>query len=420
MRNRKTVRRRSFAGMVACLMTATPSSSAALCCASSDRIEGLLLGGLIGDALGGPVEFSERATDLAALCQARQWGDERLTGARKRELAATLPLLSYAGIRDSVAPYGPWRASAPAGTLTDDSRHKIVLLRAIRHRGAGQPLRPTHIARQLVDFKARPQAGDASGIQKLNEEGFREYRYAARWLLGERDAALALPVERLWGGVNNCSGQMMFPPLAACYPGNPQAAYRAAWELDFIDAPSARDMLAALVAGLAEILDERYDQKSPAARYAALRESMASTDPFRQAAVPFAGRQLHRWLNKADELVEQAQGRPRTLYRLLEEEGRPVYWWDAHFTLLVPLTLLQLCELDPLAALHLTLDFGHDTDSYAQILGCLVGAIYGASIFPEPLQTAVRRTLHTDYEEDVSTWQSELQDYRNQLTGRQP
>ncbi|MCR9201846.1 MAG: ADP-ribosylglycohydrolase family protein [Planctomycetaceae bacterium] len=396
--------------------------------ASTDRIEGMLLGGLVGDALGGPVEFHSDPRSLK-LCQARAWDDQPLTDERLQELSSSLVLLPYAGIRDAVAPYGPWQKSAPAGTLTDDSRHKIVLLRAIRSlldRSADAPasqagvavrLKKSDIAHQLIDFQARPAGGDSAQIQELNEEGFREYRLASRWLLGERDPGLALPVERLWGGVNNCSGQMMFPPLAACFAGRPEDAYKAAWDLDFIDAPAARDMLAALVAGLAEILHSRYDSMSPEQKLAALRQTMESTDPYRQAKIPFAGRQLNKWLRLSDGLVERAQGSPQRLYRLLEDEGKPVYWWDAHFTLLVPLTILQLCRLQPLAALHLTLDFGHDTDSYAQVLGCLVGAIYGASVFPAAMQKAVCATLKLDYQEDVSQWLITLRDYARRCDG---
>ena len=100
------------------------------------------------------------------------------------------------------------------------------------------------------------------------------------------------------------------------------------------------------------------------------------TDPFRFRDVPFAGRQLDRWLDLSDSIVQRARGCPATMYRLLEQEGKPVYYWDAHFTLLVPLTMLKACRFNPLAAMHLTLDFGHDTDSYAQVLGAMIGAFF--------------------------------------------
>ena len=411
MWERHTVGRRGFLATAVAACTVATSVGNERQSASDDRARGLLWGGLIGDALGGPVEFRDRAVPLDGLCHARDWQDPQLTPTRREELARTVPLFSYAGIRDAAAPYGPWRTAAPAGTVTDDSRHKMVLIRALRQLPQTDRLTSRHLAQQLLDFQARPQAGDAPDVQTLNEEGFREYRYAARWLLGERDLQTARPVTRLWGGVNNCSGQMMFPPLAVCYPGDPQAAYRAAYELDFIDAPAARDMLAALVAALSEILHPRYDNQSPRDRLAAFRRTLAGTDPYGFEQIPFAGRQLTKWLKLADDLVTRADGRPAELFRLLETDGLPVYWWDAHFTLLVPLTMLRLCEGDPLAALHLTLDFGHDTDSYAQVLGTVIGAVYGESVFPDPMRQAVAAALQNDYEEQVEAWHQTLRDY---------
>jgi ADP-ribosylglycohydrolase len=371
----------------------------------SDRVSGMLIGGLLGDALGGPVEFSESPLCKQLLCNARNWADDDLlTDETIARLGDSLPLLDYKQLRPETAPYGPWRADAAAGTVTDDSRHKMILMQAIRiaNQADRQPS-VEDLARAFLAFE--PPNSDADpALSALCEEGLREYRYAARWLLGDRDETLARPLERLWAGVNNCSGQMLLPPLAACYPGKPEAAYRAAFDLDFIDSPMARDMAAALVAGLAGVLDPDQDEAPVDARWKLLLQTMRQVDPFHYADVPFAGRQLHRWMQKADELAERAQGSPKQLYRLLETEGDPVYWWDAHFTLLVPLSILRLCRFDPLASLHLTLDFGHDTDSYAQVMGCMIGAVHGETVFPAPMRAAVRQTVREDFDEILGEW----------------
>jgi len=374
--------------------------------ADDDRLRVLLLGGLIGDALGGPIEFSDESRLSQWLTDARSWGDDAsLTTALLEELAETVPLLGYEQLRPDTAPYGPWRERAPAGTLTDDSRHKIVLMRAVRV--AHQEKRSVNkndLAQQFLDFVPLAGQENSAEILALNEEGFREYRYAARWLLGERDLSKARPVERIWAGVDNCSGQMMLPPLAARYAGQPEAAYKAAYELDFIDAPLARDIAAALVAGLAAALAPELNDKTTEVRWKTLLSAMRDTDPFGYADVPFAGRQLHKWMDKAKELADRANKRPKELYRLLETEGDPVFWWDAHFTLLVPLSMLHLCEFNPLAAMHLTLDFGHDTDSYAQVLGCMIGAVHGVQVFPQKMRDAVTTSLQADFEEDIEQW----------------
>lgn len=377
----------------------------------ADRQLGLIIGSLLGDALGGPVEFSEHPSTKGFLCDARKWpAEKKIDNAAAQQLADSLPLLGYEQLRPGVAAYGPWRSSAPAGTVTDDSRHKIVLQRAIRDSiRTGERLAEASIAKQFVAFRSKVDQEDDAQVAALVEEGLHEYRLAANWILGSRDMRVARPTQRLWSGVNNCSGQMLLPTLAVAYAGRPEEAYRRAFELDFVDTPLARDFTAALVAGLASALDEELNEQTAAQRFKACMAAIRNTDPYRLSDVPFAGRQLTRWLDKADEMCRKAAGSPQRLYRLLETEGKPVYWWDAHFTLLVPLCMLQLCNYSPLAAMHLTLDFGHDTDSYAQVLGAIAGACCGTQIFPQSMRSAVVSRMRADFGEDPVAWVSELE-----------
>ena len=374
---------------------------------NADRLRGLICGGFLGDAIGGPVEFGSGPQVEAVLPRTRSWSPERkCTADERHKLAETLPLLSYETLRPGVESYAQWRAQSPAGTVTDDSRHKIVLLRTLAAAlSSGQlPVTRQQLAQQYVDFVPRIGEPMTPSERELCEDGLQEYRYAARWLLGVRDETQARPVERIWAGIDTCSGQMMLLPLAAAYPGRPEAAYRAAYAIDFIDAPGARDFAASLVAALAAVVDPALDMEPIAARWNTFWKALRETDPLRLAQVPFAGRPLHRWLDMAHSLAERADGRPATLFKLLETEGVPVYWWDAHFTLLVPLALLKFCEHDALAAMHLILDFGHDTDSYAQVLGAIAGAVHGESLFPAAMRAAVTERLKIDYQEDPTVW----------------
>ncbi|MFN3189402.1 MAG: ADP-ribosylglycohydrolase family protein [Aureliella sp.] len=397
---------------LAALPRASLAKQAAAPVTVSERKRGLLLGGLIGDALGGPLEFSSKAPSEKGTADARSWMESPIAEERLEELARTLPMRDYVMLRAGTAAYGPWRPSAPLGTLTDDSRHKMVLLQALRRSQAkSQPLSRKAIAESFIEFHPAP---DAPGIQPdqlaaLNEEGFREYRYASRWLLGERDLERAKPLERLWAGVNNCSGQMMFPPLAAAFAGEPELAYQATYQLDFIDTPLARDFTAALNAGLAAALSPELSESAPSERWQALFTAMSETDPFEISQVPFAGRQLNRWMDRCDQWLEEAAGVPFKLFKILETKGQPEYWWDAHFTLIVPICVLRLCKFNPLAAMHLTLDFGHDSDSYAQVLGCMIGAVHGPEVFPKPIREAVSNTLRTDYNESIDLWLESLE-----------
>ena len=372
-----------------------------------ERAHGLLLGGMIGDALGGPVEFSTEGPAATGLAGLRDWPDTRqIQHSDLEELAASLPIQGYETLRPDPAPYGPWGKASPVGTVTDDTRHKIVLMRALRAASKKErPVTTSDIAKEFLDFApGSPPGLTADEIRKLNDEGFREYRLASRWLLGERDLSKARPIERLWGGINNCSGQMMFPPLAILFSGDPELAYKQTYELDFIDAPQARDFTSALNAGVAASLGEKFVNASEERRWSEIFRAMEETDPYGLQEIPFAGRPLLKWLSKAEELADKALGSPKRLYRLLETDGKPEYWWDAHFTLLVPLAILRFCDYSPLAALHVTLDFGHDTDSYAQVLGCLIGAIHGVKVFPPAIVKAVQETMQTDYGENIESW----------------
>ena len=73
--------------------------------------------------------------------------------------------------------------------------------------------------------------------------------------------------------------------------------------------------------------------------------------------------------------------------------------------------MIRLTSFDPLAALHLTLDFGHDTDSYAQVLGAMMGAVHGMNIWEKQWQQPVRDRLLVDYGESLEQWVDELSEY---------
>ena len=98
------------------------------------RIEGMLIGTLIGDAAGGPVEFKSPAEVKGLLSDTRDWPDDRMLDAREiSRLARSLPLLSYEKLRPRPEPYAQWTEHAAAGTITDDSRQKLILINTLRY-----------------------------------------------------------------------------------------------------------------------------------------------------------------------------------------------------------------------------------------------------------------------------------------------
>lgn len=388
------------------------------------RVFGLLTGSVVGDALGGPVEFAKPAAIADVLPGYRARLEERLDASGLRRLAETLPLLAYGPFRPGAEPYGQWSADAPAGTVTDDTRHKMVLidaLRADRRRASPERLTRRSLAEAYLRFGERPEIEKTAGWPALCEHSLREFGFAARWELGERDPAVALPPSRMWGGLGTCCGQMTLPPLAALYPGEPDRAYLAAYELAWFDNGEAKDLNAATVAGLAHALARPVPAAEPAARHAAWREmldAMKRTDPLRYGEVEFMDRALSRSIDRATDLAREAEGSPGRLYRLIEDACPRDHAWEAKFLLIETVALAEFSRGEPLAAIHLALDFGEDCDSAAQLLGAWFGALYGPELFPEPMRRAIEARLKADYRESLAEWVRVLADARERSAER--
>ncbi|MEM6783670.1 MAG: ADP-ribosylglycohydrolase family protein, partial [Bacteroidota bacterium] len=341
-----------------------------------------LIGALIGDAAGGPVEFQP--------AQRGPWTatDAVLSAEGRAALAAAFRLRPYT---TDAAPYAQWEDQAPPGTVTDDSRFKVLFFEALARAEGTLPDRAT-FAQVVLDAHADTTGPHAA----LRRAWLDEFAYAARWVLGERDEG-ARPPARAWGGIPTMAGQMPFLPIAALHPGDPEAAYRAVWALDFLDNGIARDLNAALVAGLAAALDD-------GATWARIEAAMRATDPFGFGEVPWVPRRLDGWLDVAHAAVAEAEGRPARLYAALERDLQAETWWDAWVPMVVVFACVELAQHDPLAAMQLVLEFGYDTDSYLQVVGAFVGALHGPEVFPAPMRATVEAHLERAHGVTLAEW----------------
>lgn len=363
-----------------------------------EKTRGLLLGTFLGDALGGPVEFASPEQIARTSTPLRIWRPgERLERETLAAYGQALCLLAYSPLRPLPEPYAHWLAEAPAGTLTDDSRHKFIVLDMLRQAVDGNtwPLGEPDLARAYLTFAERvPQ-------KQLAAEWLEEYWKSCRWLLGERDPARARPLERLWGGIGTCAGQMALPPLAALYPGDPVGAYRAAYRLAFIDNGEARDLNAALVAGLAEALALDAGRLGGPKAWQRIKEAMRGADPYGYGEVPWTARSIHHWLAYAEDLVRRADRQPAELRRLIETEMLKRQWWEASVTLVMAVAAIEIADFEPLASMRLAIELGWDTDSTAQICGALAGAAYGPAALPERFTRPLVERLQVEYGRSV-------------------
>lgn len=369
-----------------------------------DRIHGLLVGSMIGDALGGPIEFQDAAAVQQLENPPKIWGpNDVIDDSSLAALAGRLKMRSYQELRPAPEPYAHWTVDAPPGTVTDDSRHKLILLQALHyaHEQKSWPITVEAFARAHLDWSAGTAIKDNESFKQLNTEWLREWEQAARWVLGNRDPEIALPPSRMWAGLPTCSGQMSLLPLAALFPGQPESAYRAAYLMGFFDNGFGKDLNAGLVAGLAVALKLPNESIPDPVAWTTILKALRMTDPYDYKDVPWVTRPVDRWLNFALSAARNADGRPARMFETLEREFENTIKWEAQVPFVVAFACLEICNYEPLAALQLSLEWGHDTDSYAQIVGAFIGALHGATVFPPALRQPVESRLKADYQVDL-------------------
>jgi ADP-ribosylglycohydrolase len=368
-----------------------------------DRIRGLLFGSFIGDALGGPTEFQPMDRVWALEHPPKRWREgERLDAAARMEAGERLlrQWRGYEALRPDPEPYAHWTSHAPAGTITDDSRHKLILLRALRGVRRRGRLDAAGMARAFLDWSGQGRWRSDTARARLNVDWLKEWNYAARWVLGERDIQRARPPERMWNGLPTCCGQMTSLPLAAVFAGEPTRAYRAAFEIGFFDNGWGRDLNACLVSGLAQALVTDPDLAAQD-RWTRVTAAMTEVDPFGYRDIPWCRRAVDRWSGVSDRLVAAARGEPARLFAGLEQEFSDTIKWEAQVPFVVVMACWKLAEADPRAALMLSLEWGHDTDSYAQLAGAFAGALHGVGLFPESWRRTLVERVATEYGMDL-------------------
>ena len=368
------------------------------------RIRGMLLGGAIGDALGGPIEFQATTAIQGLSDPPKLWqAGEKLDLPARAATAARLRLRSYVDLRPGTESYGQWNYHSQPGTITDDTRHKLILLHTLHaaEKAGRWPISVRDLAASYLEWPQTSAVAGRPGYPDLAKDWLEEFHFAARWVLGERDPEKALPPERMWQSLPTCCGQMILPPLAALYAGRPEEAYLATYHMAFFDNGAAKDLNAALIASLAQALVTPVPGGDSRAAFQSILRTMRGTDPFRFHKIRWSERAVDRWLNLAKQFARSANGEPARLFASLEKEFATSSMWEAQVVIVVIFSCLELADYDPLAALQLSMEWGHDSDSYAQLLGAFIGALLGPDIFPAAWQEAVIARMKADHGTDL-------------------
>jgi ADP-ribosylglycohydrolase len=73
---------------------------------------------------------------------------------------------------------------------------------------------------------------------------------------------------------------------------------------------------------------------------------------------------------------------------------------------------VEVVDYHPLASMQLMIEFGHDTDSYAQVMGAVLGAIHGKDVWPEEIRTTVNFRMKEQFNQNVDDWMNIINDYK--------
>lgn len=377
-----------------------------------NKIKGLLTGTLLGDALGGPIEFQSHPDIQATPNPPKLWTDtsDIIDDAALKSAADRIYFREYKYLLPVAQSYGTWKANAAPGSVTDDSRNKMVLIYMLRKalQKNKWPLIEKNMAQAYLDWRNTPTIKSTPGYDSLCKDWMIEMDKTINWIMGSREIGKAYPPERMWNALPTCWGQMTLPPLAAIYPGEPEKAYLAAYKLSYFDNGFAKDMNAALVAGLSVGLTLDPAKMTNEQMWTSVIEAIENTDPYEYSKVPWCDRSIKKWFYLSDLFVKEANGSPAKLFQRLDKEFMYTTKWEAQVPFVVIFSVLKICKYDPLAALELSIEWGNDHDTYPQLLGAFIGAIYGPEIFKEGMRTTVAKRLQLDYGESIDEWVNTL------------
>ncbi len=322
------------------------------------RIEGSIIGSLYGDALGGPIEFQQLMKN-------------------------DLLLRDYQKLKSA---YAAWRDFAPAGTITDDTRHKIIFFNALKDK---KQLNKKNLAKSYVRFLSKTKYRSLASIW------LREYVQAARWSIYE-DIKTGKPSSLLFNGQRNASGLLALIPLATLYPANPEKTYLKCIEINFLDTSSAVDLNCSLIAALSSLFAEHANLN----RYIS---TLKNNDPLNLSSTHFVKREVEILLARIEQLVSNNYDSKKFKEKLMDSLNMK-YGWEDHVVFSVVLSYLLKNKNNLEQAIYDIIYFGKDTDTYLQLACAIIGAIQGLDFFQKTEVDKIKNRLVLDYGVSVESW----------------
>ena len=353
-----------------------------------DKVLGALVGSAIGDAMGAPVEMWHRRTIF------EQWG----------YIDGLVPL-----IREG-APEGPWEDNLPEGGTTDDTRWKYFMIHFMTSQPAYAHLDNRSFAKSIVD-QYLTETKELQAIDSFDPEPIdRAYRHlvwlqewakVAKPFFENNLEAYSFALNRFYGGEMACGGMLYAPAIGLAYPGQPDLAYREAFQLGIFDIGYARDISGLTAAFVAEAMSTNTSiDDILAVNY--------ETDPMKYFNSRLIGRQAFNTYKSArfiahtteqltkediDPTISLPKGFKRDslawfkmnrAFELLDQQLQhiPFHANEIH---LINLTALAFANGDFQKAMEFVVNYGRDNDTVAAVTGTILGAYLGYKRLPQLL-----------------------------------
>ncbi|MBT4501702.1 MAG: ADP-ribosylglycohydrolase family protein [Gemmatimonadetes bacterium] len=335
------------------------------------RIRGCILGAALGDAIGAPFEF--RPADEIEARIGSLWIDG---------------LYPFTG---EVGPHGIWTDAPPIGTGTDDTRYNWLFLELAIE--LGKMPSDLELAERFLQVYEQPQAFFPEQYAEHARGQFAMWEGVCNGRLGRssklhphvppnvlKERSVGLNYPTLIGLIALTSAGLLFP-------GDPEGAYAAAFQTDFVDIGYARESVAVLAAGISA-MSSRED--TPGELFA----DLLSLDPLDLGGYfggPYIKEKLPAFLDSSPEDCTAPQ--------LAEYHSRKlggINPFDPFKTLAIAFSAVRFTPDRPLEAILIAanhrgvgesghLDRYEDIDCYGCVTGALAGALAGAEAFPPTL-----------------------------------
>lgn len=367
----------------------------------TDKIQGMIVGAAIGDAMGAPTEMWSR-NDIQAT-----YGFVTSLDTMVRE----------------VSPEGIWVADLPAGGTTDDTRWKVLAGEYLLTQTSSE-LNPQNFASQIYqrykeyfDHLSQLDSSDIKGIENafLRVGWLQEWAKVSQPYLINDLTGYADSLGRFYGGEMVCAGLLYAPSLGVYFPGNPKKAYQEAFKLSIYDLGYAKDLTAMTAAMTAAGMKKG----------ASVDSLLASQklDPSHYFQSRLVGRTADRILKDAIWIANEAKTKDslgtyfdpespalKFAFEQLDQrlQDMPFHAGEIY---LQTITAMVYADFDFMNTLIFLTNYGRDNDSTAALAGGILGAFYGFEALPEKEKSQVLQVNKTILGQDLEKLAKEISDH---------